>query len=336
MMQAFGGRGFAASVAAAALLAQGAVSAALADPLPSWNAGGTKSAIIEFVEAAQDPDADGYVPEPERIAVFDNDGTLWSEQPLYTQVLFALARAKELGAEDPSWAKTPALKAAAEGDMKALEAGGEKALFEVLIATHTDISVDDFEKVVGDWIAKAKHPKTGRLFTDMVYQPMLELLSYLRDSGFETYIVSGGGADFMRAFADEVYGVPDEQVIGTQFTTSYKVVDGKPVIWRDAGLFFNDDKEGKPLSISRQLGVRPVFAAGNSDGDLQMLQWTTAGEGPRFGMIVHHTDAQREWAYDRESHVGRLDKALDMAPDEGWILVDMAKDWEEVWPDAAE
>lgn len=203
-------------------------------------------------------------------------------------------------------------------------------------ATHAGLSTAEFKAEVSDWLATARHPRFDRPYTEALYQPMLELLSYLRDSGFRTYIVSGGGVDFLRAFSVEAYGIPPEQVIGSQGKTSFKILDGEPVVWKDEGIFFVDDKEGKPLAISRQLGVRPVFAAGNSDGDLQMLQWTTAGEGPRFGLIVHHTDAEREWAYDRDSHVGRLDKAMDMAADEGWLLVDMAEDWRIVWPAPSE
>ncbi len=278
-------------------------------------------------------DGADFVPPDERIAVFDNDGTLWSEQPVYVQFLFALDRAAELAAADPAWAATPALEAAAAGDVAAALEGGEEALVEIVTATHSGLTVDAFTDTVEAWIAEARHPETGELYTDMVFQPMLELLDHLRAHAFTPYIVSGGGVDFMRAFTEDAYGIPPEQVIGSLGDARFDVVDGEPVIWKDPGIAFIDDKGMKPVAIQRQIGRRPIFVAGNSDGDLAMAQWSTAGEGPRFALLVHHTDAAREWAYDRASPVGRLDAALDAAAAEGWTVVDMADDWRTVWPD---
>jgi hypothetical protein len=301
------------------------------DPLPSWNDGAAKTAILAFVADVTDESADTFVPVADRIAVFDNDGTLWSEQPVYFQFLFALDEARRLSAADPDWAQTPILKAAAAGDIKTLMAGGEAALAEVVSATHAGLTVEAFTAQAAAWIATATHPTTGLRYTGMTYQPMVELLDHLRDNGFETWIVSGGGVDFMRAFTEEAYGIPPQQVIGSLGNASFQMVDGAPQVMKDPGIAFIDDKGGKPVGITRAIGKRPVFVAGNSDGDLAMLQWATAGQGPRFGMIVHHTDAAREWAYDRESHIGRLSAALDQAPEAGWLVVDMAQDWARVW-----
>jgi phosphoglycolate phosphatase-like HAD superfamily hydrolase len=306
---------------------------ALAADLPSWNDGPTKAAIVDFVQGVTRKGGESFVPAERRVAVFDNDGTLWSEQPIYFQFFFALDRARKLAAADPSWASSPALKAAASGDMKAIMAGGEKGLLEIVSATHSGMTVEEFTAEVSDWIATAKHPKTGRLYTQMVFQPMLELLDYLRANDFKVYIVSGGGVDFMRAFAEEAYGVPPENVIGSMGKAEFKIVDGVPQVLKDPGIAFIDDKGGKPVGIARHIGRRPIFVAGNSDGDLAMAQWATAGEGPRFALFVHHTDAVREFAYDRESHIGTLDKALDEATAKGWTIVDMAKDWAVVWPE---
>lgn len=302
-----------------------------ADPLPSWNDTDAKARITEFVARVTDVDGDSYVSPAERIAVFDNDGTLWVEQPVYTQLLFAVNRVAELAREDPSILTSDALKAAAAGDIKGVFAQGRDGLFEVISASHSGISVDEFTEVVQGWMQTARHPDTGRAFDDMTYQPMLELLRYLREEGFTTYIVSGGSIHFMRAFADAAYNIPPQQVIGTILNSSYQVIDGDPVVMKDPGLFFNDDKEGKPIAIDTRIGRRPIFAAGNSDGDFQMLEWTTAGEGARFGMIVHHTDAEREYAYDRDSSIGGLERGLDEAGDRGWLLVDMAEDWKTIW-----
>ena len=280
-----------------------------------------------------DPAADTYVPPADRIAVFDNDGTLWAEQPVYFQLFFALDRLKTMAAADPSILTSDSLKAAAQGDLGPLMAGGEQALVELVMLTHSGLSVDAFEAEVADWIATATHPTTGRRYDQMTYQPMLELLAYLRAEDFETFIVSGGGIDFMRAFTDRVYGIPPQNVVGSSGKSSYAVVDGVPAIMKDPGLLFIDDKAGKPVGIETHIGKRPIFVAGNSDGDFEMLEWATAGEGPRFGMIVHHTDAAREWAYDRDSHIGRLARALDEAPAKDWLVVDMANDWRIVWPE---
>ena len=323
---------------AATLLAGGSAAALAAqalaqtDPLPSWNDGETKAAILAFVEATTDPDSTGFVEREDRIATFDNDGTLWSEQPLYFQFFYVLDRAKQLAAADPAWASTPVLKAAAAGDVAAIVAGGKPGLVELLGATGSGMTVEAFQADAAEWLATAEHPEKHRLFVDMVYQPMIELLEHLRANGYETFIVSGGGTEFIRAFAEEKYGIPPPQVVGSEGELEFTMVDGEPQVMRDPGIAFVDDGPGKPVGIARHIGQRPVLVAGNSDGDLEMLQWGTAGEGARMGIIVHHTDAVREWAYDRDSDIGRLDKALDQAPAEGWIVIDMAKDWGTIWP----
>jgi phosphoglycolate phosphatase-like HAD superfamily hydrolase len=305
---------------------------ALAAELPSWNDGAAKAAVVDFVASVTAEGGAGFVPPAERVAVFDNDGTLWSEQPVYFQFLFALDKAKKLAAADPAWAATPALQAAASGDMKAIMAGGEKALLEIVGATHSGITVEAFTAEVADWIGEAKHPQSGRLYTKMVFQPMLELLDYLRAHDFDVYIVSGGGVDFMRAFAEQAYGIPPDHVIGSLGKAEFRMVDGVPQVMKDPGVAFIDDKGGKPVGIARHIGKRPIFVGGNSDGDLAMAQWSTAGAGPRFALFVHHTDAAREFAYDRESHIGTFDKALDEAQAKGWTVVDMARDWKTIWP----
>jgi haloacid dehalogenase-like hydrolase len=302
------------------------------DPLPSWNDGATKQAIVAFVEKVTDKDGKEYVPPADRIATFDNDGTLWVEQPMYTQLAFALDRVKALAPEHPEWKDQQPFKAALEGDMKALAASGEKGLVELVMATHAGMSPAEFQTIVGDWLATAKDPHFKRGYTHLVYQPMLELLSYLRDNGFTTYIVSGGGIEFLRNFSDPVYGIPPAQVVGSSIKTKYELVDGKPALIRLPEVDFVDDKDGKPVGINAHIGQRPIAAFGNSDGDYQMLDWTTAGDGPRLGLIVHHTDAEREYAYDRGSSFGRLDKALDDAPNKGWVVVDMKNDWKQVFP----
>ncbi len=303
-----------------------------ADPLPSWNAGDAKSQIINYVDAVTDPTSEDYVTPSDRIAVFDNDGTLWSEQPVYFQFLFAMDELARMAEQDPSILTSDTLKAAAAKDFKTVLAAGEEGLLEVVMATHSGLSVDAYQDNVRNWLAAARHPDTGRPYNEMVYQPMLELLSYLRDEDFDTFIVSGGGVDFMRVFAEEAYGIPPEQVIGSSGKTSYQVVDGVPTLMKDPGIAFIDDKEGKPVAINANIGKRPILVAGNSDGDFQMLEWATAGDGPRFGLIVHHTDSAREYAYDRDSHIGRLERGLDEGPDRGWLIVDMSKDWSRVWP----
>jgi len=302
------------------------------DPLPSWNDGAVKQAIVSFVEATTDAAGPDFVPEPERIAVFDNDGTLWSEQPAYFQLLFAVDRVKSMAPEHPEWKKTQPFQAVLEGDMKTLAAAGEHGLLEIVMATHAGMTTGEFEKIASDWLATARHPTTGRPYTEMVFQPMLELLDYLRGNGFKTFIVSGGGIEFMRPWTEEVYGIPPEQVVGSSIKTAYEVRDGEPVLVRKPELDFIDDKAGKPVGINSHIGRRPIAAFGNSDGDFQMLEWTTAGDGARLGMLIHHTDAEREWAYDRDSHIGRLDRGLDEAADRGWVVVDMKNDWTVVYP----
>lgn len=307
---------------------------AMADPLPSWQPGDSKSAIIDFVEATTDPASSDFVPREARIAVFDNDGTLWSEQPAYFQLLFAMDRLAALAEEDPSILTSDTLKAAAEGDLSGVMTGGMEGLEEVIAASHSGLSVEAFQSDVRDWLDEARHPDTGLAYDEMVYQPMLELLRYLRDEGYATYIVSGGGLHFIRAFAEQAYGIPPQQVIGSTGHASYEVVDGEPTMLKEAGIAFVDDGPGKPVGIDTVIGRRPVFAAGNSDGDFEMLAWTTAGEGPRFGLLVHHTDGEREVAYDRDSHIGGLARGLDEADERGWRLVDMAADWRTVYPEA--
>jgi phosphoglycolate phosphatase-like HAD superfamily hydrolase len=309
---------------------------ALADPLPSWNDTDTKAAIIDFVEGVTDPGGDGFVPEDDRIAVFDNDGTLWSEQPLYFQALYALDVLREKAEADPSILSSDVLKAAAEGDMEGMMAGGMEGLLEVINVSHADITVEDFKVDAKTWLETATHPTSGLAYAAMTYQPMLELLSYLRDQDFTTYIVSGGGVDFIRAFAKEAYGIPSWQVVGSEGTTAYEATDGSPTLMKEGGLSFVDDKEGKPVGIMRHIGQRPIFAAGNSDGDFQMLEWTTAGDGPRFGMLLHHTDGEREFAYDREGHIGVLNQGLDEADARGWVLVSIKEDWARVFSSPAE
>ncbi|MFA9476430.1 MAG: HAD family hydrolase [Filomicrobium sp.] len=312
------------------LLAQPALAAA--DPLPSWNDGATKERIVNFVEAVTDPTGKDFVPPAERIAVFDNDGYLWAEKPAYFQLLFAIDRVKALAPQHPEWKTTQPFKAALEGDMEALAASGQQGLVELVMASHAGITPEEFQDIVSDWLATAKHPRFKKPYTDLVYQPMLELLSYLRQNGFKTFIVSGGGIEFVRAWSQRVYGIPPEQVVGSSIKTKYELRDGKPALLRLPEFNFINDKAGKPVGINQHIGRRPIAAFGNSDGDLQMLEWTTAGEGPRFGMIVHHTDAEREYAYDRQSHIGRLDKALDMAADQDWVVVNMKNDWNRVFP----
>ncbi|WP_338568250.1 HAD family hydrolase [Pseudomonas canadensis] len=303
-----------------------------ADPLPSWNEGPNKKQIIEFVQAVTAEGSKDYVKPAERIAVFDNDGTLWTEQPAYFEVLFAFDEVKRLAPQHPEWKTTQPFQAVLEGDHKALAASGMDGLLKIIGATHTGVSTEAFIDNAKHWLKQARHPKTGKPFDQMIYQPMLEMLDYLRSQQFKTYIVSGGDTAFMRAFAEEVYGVPPEQVIGSNFVTQFQLKDGKPQVLRTAKLAHNDDGPGKPESIDAIIGRRPILAFGNSDGDLQMLQWTAAGPGKRLMGLVHHTDAQREWAYDRNSQVGRLDKALDLAKQQNWTVVDMASDWGRIYP----
>jgi len=303
-----------------------------ADPLPSWNETDAKRAIIKFVENVTTEGSPEFVPPAQRIATFDNDGTLWSEQPMYFQLLFALDRVKTLAPEHPEWKGKEPFASLLKGDVKGALAGGQKAIAEIVMATHAGMTTEEFESIVLDWLDTAKHPVTGKRYTEMIYQPMLEVLAYLRGNGFKTFIVSGGGIEFMRPWTERVYGIPPEQVVGSSIKTKYDLRDGKPVLIRLPELDFIDDKDGKPLGINSHIGRRPIMAFGNSDGDFQMLEWTTAGKDARFGLIVHHTDAAREWAYDRDSHIGQLDKALDAAPAKGWTVVDMKDDWKVVYP----
>lgn len=302
------------------------------DPLALWNDGTAKQAIVDFVAAVTNKGGPDYVPPAKRIAVFDNDGTLWSEKPAYFQLLFAIDRIKTLASQHPEWKTQQPFKAVLENDMEAVAAAGEKGLIQFLMASHAGMTTDEFEQIVTEWVATARHPKFKRPYTDLVFQPMLELLAHLRANGFKTFIVSGGGIEFMRPFTEKVYGIPPEQVIGSSIKTEFEFRDGKPVLVRLPEIFFIDDKAGKPVGIQKFIGRRPIAAFGNSDGDLQMLQWTTAGKGKRFGLIVHHTDSEREWAYDRKSHVGRLSKALDQAQTKGWVVVDMKRDWKVIYP----
>ena len=302
------------------------------DPLPSWNDGKAKQAIVAFVAKVTKEGAPDFVPPAERIATFDNDGTLWAEQPMYFQFLFALDRVKALAPQHPEWQDKEPFASLLKGDVKGALAGGERAMLDIIMATHAGMTTEEFEKIVQEWVATAKHPVTKRPYTEMVYQPMLELLAYLRANGFKTFIVSGGGIEFMRPWVERVYGVPPEQVIGSSIKTKFELRDGKPVLVRLPEVNFIDDKTGKPVGINEHIGRRPIAAFGNSDGDLEMLQWTTAGKGARLALIVHHTDAEREWAYDRKSSIGRLDKALDEAQARGWTVVSMQEDWKRIFP----
>jgi phosphoserine phosphatase len=295
--------------------------------LLSWNDAPAKKAIVEFVAKVTKAGGLDYVPPNERIAVFDNDGTLWSEQPMYVQLAFVLDRVKALSNKHPEWKDKQPFKAVLEHDVPALAKSGMKGLMELLMATHAGMSADDFSRIASGWITAAKHPKTDKPYTEMVYQPMLELLAYLRENGFKIYIVSGGGIEFMRPWTEKIYGIPPEQVVGSSIKLKYEVKSGKPTLTRLPEINFIDDKEGKPVGIQSHIGRRPIAAFGNSDGDFQMLEWVTAGDGARFGMIVHHDDAKREVAYDRKSHFGKLDKGLDEGPAKGWVITSMKNDW---------
>jgi phosphoglycolate phosphatase-like HAD superfamily hydrolase len=308
------------------------VAAVAAERLPGWADGASKRALVSFVTATTTPGGPDFVPPAERIAVFDNDGTLWAEQPVYFQLAFALDRVKALAPRHPEWKEQEPFASLLKGDMKAALAGGEHAILEIVMATHAGTTTAEFEDVVRQWMATARHPKTGRPYTSMVYQPMLELLAYLRDNGYRTFIVSGGGIEFMRPWTEAVYGIPPEQVVGSSIRTKYEVRNGKPVLVRLPEINFIDDKEGKPVGINQHIGRRPILAFGNSDGDFQMLEWVTSGPGPRLGLLLHHDDAAREWAYDRESSIGRLARGLDEAGKRGWQVVSMKNDWTGVFP----
>ncbi len=309
-----------------------AYSAYAQDPLPSWNEGKTKQQIFSFVKEVTNSSSSHFVPPESRIATFDNDGTLWSEQPAYFQLLFAMDRVKILAAQHPEWRHQMPFKAVLEHDMAALAASGEKGLLQLVMASHAGMTTVEFEKIVKDWLATSQHPRFKRPYTDLVYQPMLELLDYLRANGFKTFIVSGGGIEFMRPWVEQIYGIPPEQVVGSSIKTKFEIRDGSPVIVRLPEIDFIDDKAGKPVAIHKFIGRRPIAAFGNSDGDLQMLQWTAAGKGIRLMGIVRHTDPDREWAYDRQSKIGHLDKALKEGLGRGWTIVDMKKDWKVIYP----
>jgi phosphoglycolate phosphatase-like HAD superfamily hydrolase len=307
-------------------------SAPAADPLPSWNDGPARAAILDFVGAVTTEGGSEFVPVPQRVATFDNDGTLWSEQPIYFQVLFAMDRVRALSAEHPEWKTTQPFKVAVDGDLKGLAAAGEKGIVLLLATTHTGMSIDDFDAAVRQWMTTATHPSSKLPYTRMTYQPMVEVMTYLRANGFKTFIVSGGGTEFMRPWVEQAYGVPPEQVVGSRGKLRYEVRDGKPQLLKLPELDLVDDGPGKPVGIAQMIGRRPIAAFGNSDGDFQMLEYVTSGPGRRLGMIVHHTDADREWAYDRGSHVGRLEQGLDEAATRGWVVMDMKRDWKVVHP----
>ena len=308
-------------------------SAVAKDLLPSWNDGPAKNRILEFVAAVTDKTSKDYVEPAERIATFDNDGTLWVEYPMYTQALFAFDRIKALAPQHPEWKTTQPFKALLEGDMKTVGASGMKGLMEIVIASHTGMTAAEFEQEVSIWLATTKQKKFDRLYTELVYQPQLELLDYLRANGFKTFIVSGGGIAFMRPFSEKAYGIPPEQVVGSSVVAEFQMKAGKPELVRMPKPGFLNDKAGKPVGIYEHIGRRPILAFGNSDSDMQMIQYTRAGDGLRLGLFVHHTDAEREYAYDRKSHVGTLDKVLDQADANGWVIVDMKKDWKKVFPE---
>ena len=307
-------------------------SAIAAESLPSWNDTAPKKAIMAFVEKVTKEGSVDFVPPAERIATFDNDGTLWAEQPMYFQFFFALDRIKALAPQHPEWKEKEPFASLLKGDVKGALASGEKAIEQIIMATHAGMTTEEFEKIVKEWIATAKHPTTKQPFTEMVYQPMIELLSYLRANGFKTFIVSGGGIEFMRPWTEKVYGIPPEQVVGSSGKTKFEIRDGRPVLVKLAEINFIDDKAGKPVGIQQHIGRRPIAAFGNSDGDLEMLQWTGSGSGTRLCLYVHHTDGAREFAYDRESDIGQLDKGLDEAKAKGWTVVSMKDDWRTIFP----
>lgn len=301
------------------------------DPLPSWNEVNSKTAIIEFVESAINPDNKDFIPIKDRIATFDNDGNLWSEQPAYFQLYFAIDRIKSIAKDHPEWNREEPFLSILNDDLSVLKKMGMEGLMQLVMTSHAGMSTDEFDFIVKEWDKNALHPTKKVPFSSLVYLPMLELLEYLRANDFKTYIVSGGGVDFMRAIFPEIYGIPEEQIIGSRINTAFDYHQGTPRIIRTPGLEFIDDKEGKPLNIQKIIGKKPVFASGNSDGDLQMLQWTASNHYKSFMLYLHHTDPEREWAYDRDSHIGRLDKGLDQAKQNGWTVIDMKKDWKVVF-----
>lgn len=300
-----------------------------AEPLASWQEGAVKQSIIDFVDKTTNEKSHEFIAVAERIAVFDNDGTLWAEQPAYFQLFFAVHQVKKLAKDNPSWKTTQPYADILQGKIPAHMT--EKDLVGLVLNTHAGMTSDEFSNQVSDWLSTAKHPKTKLAFTDMVYQPMLELLTYLRNNDYKTFIVSGGGIDFMRAWTSSVYDIPSEQIIGSRIASEYKVIDGVPQIVRLAKLDFIDDNAGKPIGIYQAIGKRPAMAFGNSDGDREMLEWTKAGDGARFSMLIHHTDEKREWAYDKGSKIGGLDKALQQAKQQDWQVVDMKNDWKVIY-----
>jgi phosphoserine phosphatase len=302
------------------------------DPLSSWNEGATKTAIISYVEDVTNSTSENFIAISDRIATFDNDGNLWSEQPLYFQFLFAIDRVNATAGNHPEWKNKQPFKAALENDLNKLLKQGKHGLLKIVMATHAGNTTEEFEEIVEDWLSSAKHPTLNRPYTELVYQPMLELINYLQKNDFKTFIVSGGGIEFMRPWVEKAYGIPRDQVIGSTIKTEYDYNNGNPVIRRLAEIDFIDDKEGKPEGIHKYIGRKPVFASGNSDGDLQMLRWTASNKLKSFKLYVHHTDSIREWAYDRNSHIGRLDKGLDEANEKGWTVIDMEKDWRVIYP----
>jgi len=301
-------------------------------PLSSWNDNAAKKSIVDFVARVTKEGGPDFVAKSDRIAVFDNDGTLWTEQPVYVQLAFILDRIREQAPSHPEWKQKDPIKSVLEGNLKAALAGGDKAILELFAATSTGMTTEEYGGIVKAWLATARHPRFKKPYTELVYQPMLELISYLKEAGFKVYIVSGGGIEFMRPWTERVYGIPPEQVVGSTVKVKYDVSGGHPALLRLPEIDFIDDKAGKPVGIHRFIGRKPIFAAGNSDGDREMIEWTTAGNGARFGLIVRHTDGDREWAYDRQSAIGRLDKALDQAAQKKWLVVDMKRDWKIVFP----
>ncbi|MCP8937310.1 haloacid dehalogenase-like hydrolase [Alsobacter sp. SYSU M60028] len=319
------------ALALVAFAALAPASAQTADPLASWNDGPAKKAIVDFVAAVTTPGGPDFVPPAERIATFDNDGTLWPEQPVYTQLVFALDRIKALAPANPDWKDKQPFKAVLEGDMAALMASGERGGVELLMASHAGMTAAEFSRIVEDWIAKARHPRFDRPYTDLAYKPMVELMAYLRANGFKTYIVSGGGVEFMRPWTERVYGVPTEQVIGSIIKTRFQMRDGRPELFRLPQVEFIDDGPGKPVGIAARIGARPIAAFGNSDGDIEMLQWATMSGRRGLGMLIHHTDAGREYAYDNQAQFGGIAKALEAAAVNRWTVVSMKDDWKTIF-----
>jgi len=320
------------TLALLAIVTAGLTTAYAQDPLSSWNDGPTKQAIVAFVAKVSKEGSPDFVPPAERIATFDNDGTLWCEQPMYFQLFFALDRVKTLAPQHPEWKTKEPFASLLKGDVKGALAGGEHAILEIIVATHAGMTTAEFEKIVADWIATAKHPKFKRPYTECIYQPMVELLAYLRANGFKTFIVSGGGIEFMRPWTEKVYGIPPEQVVGSSIKTKYEMRDGKPVLMRLPEMNFIDDKAGKPVGINEHIGRRPIAAFGNSDGDQQMLEWTQAGSGARLMMLVHHDDAAREFTYGAESKIGTFSDALMVeAKKDGWTVISMKDDWKTIF-----